>query len=239
MTSAVPEQHITIVKKNTEYDIPPEYINKRALFMGMELYVDERVLVPRPETELLVNEAARYMDNGAKRVLEVGVGSGAISLALAKRFRDIHFVAVDISSDALDVFNINQERYPQYGISAVRSDLAVCFKPNVFDVICANLPYVERGYLRDHTELSVEPLTALDGGNDGLDVIRRLLIDLTCLKPNGEVFLEIGYLHKIPLIEFLDSLPSVEFRACVKDPAGYDRVFILKKKGSQNDKVTV
>ncbi len=185
---------------------PVAYIEGKCGFhaLDLELAVDRRVLVPRPETEHLVDwllEDLPAADEGSARVhvLDVGTGSGAIALAVAHRRRDVHVVAVDVSSDALDVARANAERLG-LAIDLLRSDL-LSDAPRPAEgwrAIAANLPYVATAELATlEPEVSVhEPRLALDGGADGLDVIRILVAQVAApgvLADDGAVYLEVGY----------------------------------------------
>jgi release factor glutamine methyltransferase len=183
---------------------PVAYIEGRRGFhaLDLELRVDRRVLVPRPETELLVDwvlEELRPPPAPPMHVLDVGTGSGAIALALARARPDLHVVACDVSEEALAVATDNARRL-ELSIELHRSDLLadVPRPEGGWAAIVANLPYVERDVwatlapeVRDH-----EPRLALDGGPDGLDVIRRLAgqaAEPGVLAPHGGLYLEIGW----------------------------------------------
>jgi release factor glutamine methyltransferase len=171
---------------------PFAYITGRKGFRHIELAVDSRVLIPRPETELLV--AAALVDRPCG-VLDVATGSGAVALALAAELPDGTVDAVDISEDALAVARANAERLglakrTRFWRSDLLSEVA-----DRYDCIVANLPYVPSGDLQDlQPEITrYEPAGALDGGRDGLDLIRRLVNDSPGhFKPGGLIALEIG-----------------------------------------------
>jgi release factor glutamine methyltransferase len=187
---------------------PVAYIEGKCGFhaLDLELAVDRRVLVPRSDTEHLVDWVLEDLpapadDEGSARVhvLDVGTGSGAIALAIAHRRRDVHVVAVDVSSDALDVARANAERLG-LAIDLVRSDLlsVVVQPPEGWRAVAANLPYIASAELDTlEPEVAVhEPRLALDGGADGLDLIRRLLEAVAVpgvLADDGAVYLEVGY----------------------------------------------
>ncbi len=160
----------------------------------MSLNVSPAVLIPRPDTEVLVEEA---LARGGKRtrVLDVGTGSGAIVLALASERPDWSFTALDLSQEALQIARENAQRHEMDGrISFVHGDLAH-LPEGPFELIVANPPYVPRGELaglmadvRDH-----EPMQALDGGEDGLEAYRALAAQaISRLAPGGCLLVEIG-----------------------------------------------
>jgi release factor glutamine methyltransferase len=171
--------------------------------LDLELIVDRRVLVPRPETEHLVDwllESLRPPPAPLMHVLDVGTGSGAIALAIAKARYEVHVTAVDASPDALDVARQNVQRIGLAERVTLRvSELldAVDLPAHGFDAIAANLPYIPSGELQALAPevRDWEPRAALDGGPDGLAVIRRLIADVRdrrALAPGGRLFLEVG-----------------------------------------------
>ena len=190
---------------------PVAYIRGFREFHGRAIATDERALIPRPETELLVDEAIaavverltvapRPAAAGPIRVVDVGTGTGAIAVALVaglrKRRMDEHVtvLAVDVSEAALD---LARENAVGHGVADRMRFLAWDLLPTgdePWDIVCANLPYVATGALPALApELAYEPRLALDGGADGLDVIRRLLALLpTTLAADGVALLEIG-----------------------------------------------
>ena len=150
---------------------PVAYILGRKAFRRISLAVDRRVLIPRPETELLV-EVALSVGRGG-RVADVGTGSGAVALALKEERPDLSVVGVDLSSDALDVARANANKLG-LDVEFVRADLLEGV-PGPFDAVLGNLPYVAEGSaLPPEIEL-YEPELALFGGPDGMDITRRLL----------------------------------------------------------------
>jgi len=164
---------------------PVAYIIGRRAFRGIELELDPRVLIPRPETELLV-DVALALPAGV-RVLDLGTGSGAVALALAQERPDLRVEASDVSADALAVARANAARL---GLD-VRFEQADLLEglAGPWAAILANLPYVPSAELRSLEVARHEPRLALDGGPDGLDVIRRLIAQRP---PTGMLALEIG-----------------------------------------------
>ena len=171
---------------------PVAYITGSKGFRRIDLLVDSRVLIPRPETELLV--AVMKVDRPCG-ILDVATGSGAVALALADELPDATITAADISADALDVARANAQRLGASDrVTFHQSDLLESIN-GVFDAISANLPYVTRDELAGlQPEITkYEPALALDGGEDGLDLVRRLAAQAPQhLKPGGFLALEIG-----------------------------------------------
>jgi len=156
---------------------PLPYVLGRWEFYGLDFNLSPHTLIPRPETELLVENALRWLrqNPGRRRALDVGAGSGCIGVSLAVKIPDLRLTALDISPEALMAARTNAEKHGVMGrVDFVLSDLLEEVE-NCFDLICANLPYIPRESLRDLAVAAHEPLLALDGGVDGLELIRRLL----------------------------------------------------------------
>jgi release factor glutamine methyltransferase len=172
---------------------PVAYITGRKEFWSLDLGVDSRVLIPRPDTETLVEEALARAASGA-RVADVGTGSGAIALALAKARPDLAVFASDVSPDALAVARGNAERLA-LAVTFVEGSLLAPLQPLApFDLLVANLPYVPTEDVAGlPAEIRCEPRLALDGGQDGLDLVRGLVAGAAAvLSPGGALVLEIG-----------------------------------------------
>jgi release factor glutamine methyltransferase len=173
--------------------VPVHHLVGEREFWSLAFRVDGRVLVPRPETELVVETALRVAP-GASRIVDVGTGSGAIAIALARELPSATVVALDVDPDALDVARENGARHAPR-IAAVRGDLLAACREASVDVVVSNPPYVATADLaglapevRDH-----EPRRALDGGPDGLDVVRRLVAEAArALRADGWLVSEIG-----------------------------------------------
>jgi release factor glutamine methyltransferase len=157
--------------------IPVSYILRRKEFYGLEFYVDERVLVPRPDTEVLVEKVLEVVrhDPRLERVHDVGTGSGCIGIALKRTLPRLAVSASDISDAALEVAERNAERLLGSAIPSFRSDMLEAV-PGTFDIIASNPPYVPDGEVADMLKLGwPEPALALRGGEDGTDLAARLI----------------------------------------------------------------
>jgi release factor glutamine methyltransferase len=167
-----------LVKRRADGE-PLEYLLGATTFAGHRVAVTPDVLIPRPETEILLEEAIRLIEPEGLPVLDAGTGSGILALALAKKFPQVEIVATDISPAALALAQSNAERNADGAgkIRFVESDLMEAPSlPERFQMIVANLPYIPTGQIDGlMREVRHEPRLALDGGADGLDLIRRLV----------------------------------------------------------------
>ncbi len=204
---------------------PLAYLTGRREFFGLDFEVNAHVLVPRPETELLVELALNRLSAEPAHVIDVGTGSGIIAVTLAVRRPALYVTAIDVSPAALAVARRNAERH------GVVDRIRFCVQdlldpaPEPADLICANLPYIPSRDV-DALDVSVhEPRLALDGGSDGLDLIRRLLAQAPdVLKPGAGLLLEIEARQgPAALMLSAAALPDATIR-CVPDLAGLDRV---------------
>ena len=208
--------------------IPAQYIIGHAEFFGMQLKVDERVLIPRPETEELVELILAENPKENLKVLDIGTGSGAIALALAKNRPDWTITASDISQDALDLASKNAE-FQNFNIFFKKSD---CFSEisSKYDIIVSNPPYISR---RDESEVGLnvlhsEPHLALFADEDGLAIYRRIAEEAKdYLKDGGKIYLEIGYKQgqSVPAL-FKENFPEKRVRT-LKDQFGQDRMVVI------------
>ncbi len=172
--------------------IPLAYVVKHREFYGLDFYVNQDVLIPRPETELLVEKAIDIAQRDRVRtVADIGTGSGIIAVTLALKLPEVKIYSVDVSEKALAVALYNAERHGVvYRITFLKGDLVQPL-PGPCGLIVANLPYVKREEIVP--PIAAEPHTALDGGRTGLEIIERFIREVkTRLSPNGTVLMEIG-----------------------------------------------
>ncbi len=199
-------------------------------FYGRRFGVDSSVLIPRPETELLVEHALEYLARHADcdLALDVGTGSGCIAITLAAEVPHLQIVATDVDGAALRTARANAE---QHGVGRtvhfVHTDLAAPFA-GPFGLICANLPYVPRKDLDDLAVAKREPRRALDGGAQGLALIQALMAELPrLLSPGGRALLEIGEGHRDQVLyNAHKALPSGAVHV-LPDLAGRDRLLVI------------
>jgi release factor glutamine methyltransferase len=222
---------------------PIQYITGQQEFYGLLLNVTPAVLIPRPETEHLVEAVLKLLPtNRPLKIADIGTGSGAIAIALAVHLPNAEIVALDISTEALAIAAANAREHDLADrIRFLQSDLlsALNDEAEAFDAVVSNPPYVaetDRATLhpqvRDH-----EPATALFAGETGLDIYRRLVSEAhNALKPNGLLALEIGYGQQQALIDLLANWREVSF---IKDLQNVPRVVLAKRAVSlwRSDKI--
>lgn len=175
---------------------PLQYILGETEFMGLTFHVEPGVLIPRADTEILVEKALAWMKPGA-RVLDIGTGSGAIAVSLAKLGRQAQVTAVDVSDRALEIARRNAERNGA-AVEFVKSDCFSALKGQKYDMIVSNPPYISEDEMRGlMPEVTREPELALFGGADGLDFYRRISREAPeYLNEGGCLLFEIGWLQK-------------------------------------------
>lgn len=226
---------------------PIAYIRGFKEWFSLRIATDRRALIPRPETELLAEMAideiaARLVRDEAQiAAWEIGTGSGAVAVAIALRFRTalalgrLRLGATDVSPEALELAS---ENLAAHGVASLVSlglgdllDVAVLPAPQQPDVLAANLPYVPSAEVVAGTgSLKFEPRFALDGGADGLDLVRRLLASLPFqLAPGGVALLEIGDSQVAAVLDAADALPVPVRVSSVPDLAGIQRVVRIER----------
>ena len=210
---------------------PVAYLRGWKEFYGLRFRVDPRVLIPRPETETLVDEARRVIAGRALAVADVGTGSGAIACAIAAHEHRVRVIAIDMSAGALEVAGANAL---SLGVAErVECRLGDLFEPlgAPVDVVCANLPYLRDDAMADlageRTSLAFEPREAVLSGVDGLDHIRRAVAGLPrVLAPGGVALFECDPPQAEAIVELLRPLGET---SVVKDLAGHERVVAVAR----------
>lgn len=211
---------------------PLQYVVGSTEFWGLEIMCDSRALIPRPETELLVEEVlgCRIMtDKRPAAVVDVGTGTGCIAITLAKQRTDAAIKAVDLSAEALDLAQENAGRHGVQGrILWMQNNLLERFAPDSTDVVVANLPYISSGDWKtlSSSVRNYEPKTALDAGPTGMELIEDLALQArSVLVPEGMLFLEFGYDQGNAVFNCLDHLGYLDIQI-KHDLAGLDRIAI-------------
>jgi len=217
---------------------PLQYITANQEFFGLDFEVTKDVLIPRPETELLIETALKLFAGPADApfICDVGTGSGCIIITLMQELKEARAVALDISPEALAVARRNAERHSiteriDFVLSDCFSALTLRESRASFDLIVSNPPYVEEGAMADlqREVRDFEPRNALAAGADGLDVIRRLLLEgPSFLKPGGYFLFEIGFNQAASVEQLLD--PKIwKLMDIHKDLQGLSRTVALQR----------
>ena len=211
---------------------PIEHITHQKEFMKLNFYVDENVLIPRQDTEVLVEEVIKIAKKiNAKKILDLCTGSGAIAVSLAKYLENVQLTALDISGKALDIAISNaKNNHVQEKITFVESNLFEDLAQEKYDIIVSNPPYIKRKEIENlDMEVRREPKIALDGGEDGLDFYKKIIDKgYEYLKYGGYICLEIGYDQKEEVMKIIDDKKQFINTYCKKDLYDNDRVIVTK-----------
>ncbi|MFZ7157231.1 50S ribosomal protein L3 N(5)-glutamine methyltransferase [Avibacterium avium] len=219
---------IALVKERLEKRIPVAYLTRSAWFCGLEFYVDERVIIPRSPISALIEEKfAGLLTKQPKRIMDLCTGSGCIAIACAMAFPDAEVDAIDLSTDALDVAEINIMRYQLSDrVFPLQSDLFNAIPQDKYDLIVTNPPYVDQEDLDDMPEeYHYEPEMALGSGDDGLDITKRILQSAAdYLADDGILVCEVGN----SMVHLIEQYPNVPFEWVELKNGGLG-VFALRK----------
>lgn len=212
---------------------PLPYILGHWEFYGMDFDITPDVLIPRPETELMVEKAIKWLAASPERrtVADIGTGSGVIAVTIAMHAPDVNILATDISPKALQVARHNAEKFHvHHRIEFLECDLLPAGRRSeTFDLLCANLPYIPTQTLRDLPIFGREPTLALDGGEDGLDLYRRLLaIAPDRLAPGGMILLELEATQGIQALNLAYDKFSDASIQLKQDLANHDRLLEIQ-----------
>ena len=212
---------------------PIAYLLGKKYFWKHNFIVNQNVLIPRPDTEILIEEAIRFSKNKKKlRILDIGVGSGCIILSILSEKKDFYGVGIDISKKCLDLSKSNAQNIGLSNrVKFFKSDVDN-FSHGKYDLIISNPPYINRANLKylEKDVISFEPKLALDGGLDGLSEIRKVIIKSSeLIKKNGKLILEIGFDQKDKVKKILIE-KGFYINKFLKDYAGKNRCIVSTKK---------
>ncbi len=234
MAPEVAECFRRLVQRRAAHE-PLQYILSSAFFLGLEFEVTPATLIPRPETELLVQEAALRLGGGPTLALDVGTGSGCVAIGLTRRAPLCRMVAVEQSVEALQVARRNAERHGVADrVTLVAGDWCAPFAGGArFDGLVSNPPYIPADALGSlQPEVQHEPRLALDGGADGMAAHRRLLADgASLVRPGGWLLMEIGCGQAQPLRAWVGASRWWTTPECVRDHQGIDRILVTQRRG--------
>ena len=231
LTQEQKEKYFKAIEKLSK-GIPLQHITHQQEFMKMNFYVNENVLIPRPDTEILVEEVMKIAKKiNAKKILDLCTGSGAIAISLAKYIENSQVTATDISEEALVIAERNAKNNKvDKQIAFLSSDLFFEIPQEKYDIIVSNPPYIKREIVKTLAkQVQNEPLMALDGGWDGLDFYRKIIHQADdFLKYGGYLCLEIGYDQKEDVMDLIKKEEKYTNPYCKKDLYGNDRVVVTK-----------
>lgn len=217
---------------------PIQYILERTEFMGLDFKITPDVFIPRPETEIMVETAVkighRLLVIGDRlKILDIGTGSGCIATSLAKFLRNAEIDAIDISNEALRIAKENA-RLNRANINFIQSDLfAYNLTPNTYNLIVCNPPYIPTAEIENlQPEIRYEPHIALDGGSDGLDFYRKIIVQSPrYLKKGGFLIMEIGFGQKEAIKNIFQNTANFEIIEVICDYNNIERIIVAKKDG--------
>jgi len=206
---------------------PYEYIVGSASFYDIHLAVEKGVLIPRPETEILIDLVAEIIEReNITKIAEIGVGSGAISVVLARKFPNLQIIATDISDMPLKVARKNIETFGLGHQIELRKSNLLDEVPERVELVVSNPPYIAEDFLLASNVIDYEPKEALFGGRVGDELLKQIILDV---KNRGTKYLacEMGYDQKEPIQDYVNQI-GVEYIKFYKDLAGFDRGFVIK-----------
>ena len=210
--------------------VPLAYVLGEIEFFGYHFAVDPNVLIPRPETELIVETAIKWLHlhEKAEKMVDVGCGSGAIMISILKNFPEKKGYGIDISKAALNISLKNREFHHIKHLDFVQMDCLQGIQTK-FDLIVANLPYIPEGMLDDLQVSTFEPEIALNGGKDGLAVINKLIKQLPILlnKP-GMALLEIQFDQSAQVVQKIENLMPEAVISVIKDYSNHEQIIKLE-----------
>jgi len=213
---------------------PIAYIMEQYAFWTLELKVTKDTLIPRPETELLIETALDYYKSqDALRILDLGTGSGAIALAIASEFRNSHILAVDLSTAALQVAKDNAVRHQLDNVQFLQSDWFSNILVQEFDLILSNPPYIEIDDPHlNQGDIRHEPRLALHSGIDGFNAIRQIIQQCQgYLKPQGWLMFEHGYQQAETARHYLANANFEKIQS-LRDLAGHERISLASLRSA-------
>lgn len=210
---------------------PLQYIMQKQEFMGMDFFVNEDVLIPQPDTEILVEtvlDICKKYGEQSLRILDLCTGSGAIAISLSK-ILNAQVFASDVSTKALEVAEKNNV-LNNTKVEFIESNLFEQINGEKFDIIVSNPPYIKNKEIKSLSkQVQNEPYIALAGGEDGLDFYRKIIDEAyKHMNKNCYLCLEIGYDQKEDLIKLIKQNENYEYENCIKDLSNNDRCIIAK-----------
>ncbi|MDB2680703.1 peptide chain release factor N(5)-glutamine methyltransferase [Candidatus Pelagibacter bacterium] len=231
----IKEQNLEYFKKLVQERAtkkPIAYLLNKKFFWNSEFYVNKNTLIPRPDTEIIIEQVLKFTKNkNYLNILDIGVGSGCILLSVLNERKNFYGTGIDISKNSLDICKINAKKLLlDRRVKFFKSDVDK-FANGKYDLIVSNPPYIKTSDLKylESDVIKFEPKLALDGGLDGLSVIRKVIKKSSdLLKKNGKFILEIGFDQKNKVIKLLNN-KGFYINSTVKDLAHNDRCIVSTK----------
>ena len=215
-----------LVQRRANYE-PYEYIVGEASFYDIELKVEAGVLIPRPETEILIDLVAKIIEKEKlTKIAEVGVGSGAISIVLARKFPNLSITATDICDTPLKVAKANAKKYKvDTRVNIIKSNILDEVQDEL-ELVVSNPPYIANDFKLEKNVGEYEPKEALFGGRIGDELLKQIVLDV---QAKGVKYLacEMGYDQKEPMTHFFNEI-GVKYYKFYEDLAGFDRGFLIE-----------
>ncbi len=231
VTDDIADKFYEMVRKRSE-GYPLQYMTNSQEFMGLDFYVQDGVLVPRPDTEILVEKIIKIAGKYENKIniLDIGTGSGAIAVSLGYYLKNSIVTAVDISDTALKTAETNIKKHSLNNVKLFKADIFNYeFSGEKYDIVVSNPPYIESDIIKElPVEVSTyEPKLALDGGEDGLNYYKQIVkvFEKIC-KHDSILAVEIGYNQKETVTEIFNNSNLFNRIECDKDYGGNDRVII-------------
>ena len=210
---------------------PVAYILNKKEFWKIKFYVNQDVLIPRPETEFLVEETLKIISkNEKKRVLEIGIGSGCIIISVLKERENCSAIGIDCCKKALKVAKMNAKlHHIENRIKILKTDVDN-FNSDKYDLIISNPPYIDKHQLKYLGVSEYEPLKALNGGVNGIEILKKVILKASqLLKINGKLIIEIGNNQKYKVKDLLNN-NNFFVNKIIKDLSGHDRCIVSTKQ---------
>ncbi len=209
---------------------PVAYILNKKEFWKSKFYVNQDVLIPRPETEFLVEETLKIISkNEKKRVLEIGIGSGCVIISVLKERENCSAIGIDCCKKALKVAQMNAKlHHIENRIKIIKTDVDN-FNTGKYDLIISNPPYIDKNILKYLGVSEYEPLKALNGGINGIEMLKKVILKASqMLKKNGKLIIEIGNNQKYKVINLLNN-NNFFINKKIKDLSNHDRCIVSTK----------
>lgn len=219
------EAYKALISRRVKHE-PYEYIVGEASFYDISLSVEEGVLIPRPETEILIDLVAQIIEKESIiNIAEIGIGSGAISIVLARKFPHLRIIASDICDKPIEISQKNIQKYKVSPQIEVRKSSLLDGINEPIELVVSNPPYIAEDFILASNVIDYEPKEALFGGRIGDELLKQIILDS---QAKGVKYLacEMGYDQKAPIQTFVDNL-SIKSITFYQDLAGFDRGFLI------------